>query len=59
MTVKWIDGKPVPPFEPNDPHFDSRGIYRLTWEDQKRLSAWNWKCIDLIARELIKRREGK
>ena len=32
-------------------------VFRTTSEDQKRIAAWNWKVIDLLARELMKRRE--
>jgi hypothetical protein len=34
-------------------------VIRTSWEDQKRIAAWNWKAIGLLADELAKRREGK
>ncbi len=43
-------------FVPVDPCINSRGIYQLSWEDQKRLASWNWKAIGLLADELAKRR---
>lgn len=32
-------------------------VFRTTWEEQKRISDYNWRMIDLLARELMKRRE--
>lgn len=34
-------------------------VFQTTWEDAKRIQAWNWKAIGLMAAELMKQREGK
>jgi hypothetical protein len=48
--------------ERNDPitnpsFINGTWVFRTSWEDQKRIAAYNWRAIGLLADELMRRRE--
>jgi hypothetical protein len=55
MTVEWKDGKPITTPE----IVNGCLVFRTSWEDQQRIAQWNWKAVNLIYGELLKRREAK
>ena len=55
MTVEWKDGVPVTTPEFVNGYF----VFQTSAEDQRLIAAYNWRMIDLLAGELMKkRREG-
>lgn len=48
--------EPMPQITQTQTIEDGCIVIRTTWEDQKRLAAWNWKMINMMARDLENRR---